>query len=81
MYRDLPSLKEYILIDSLSVSAEAFAINAAGNWELREYKTIEDVLVFQALPASIPLKDIYEESGLTGVEPRIQLKSSSSKSS
>lgn len=73
LYRDIPTLKEYVLIDSLSVSVETFAINPSGFWELREYKTLEDALRFQSLPVSIPLKDIYEDSGLTGTEPLVRL--------
>ena len=72
LYRDIPTLKEYILIDSRSVSVEAFAINPSGLWELREYKTLEDVLPFQSVPVSIPLKDVYEDSGLTGAEPLVK---------
>lgn len=73
LYRDIPTLKEYILVDSLSVHVEAFALNQSGHWELREYKAMENVLDLQSLSASVSLKEIYEDSGLTGAEPRIKL--------
>ncbi|GAA4755616.1 Uma2 family endonuclease [Flavisolibacter ginsenosidimutans] len=73
LYRDITSLKECVLIDSMSVFIEAFAVNASGHWELREYETVDDVLQFQSLPVSIPLKDIYEDSGLTGAESSLFL--------
>ena len=38
LYRELDTLKEYILIDSESVNVDAFSINKSGLWELREYK-------------------------------------------
>jgi len=73
LYRDIPTLKEYVLIDSVSVFIEAFAVNASGRWELREYKSVDDVLQFQPLPVSIQLKDVYEDSGLTGAESSLRL--------
>ncbi|MFD2288398.1 Uma2 family endonuclease [Pedobacter petrophilus] len=38
LYRDIPSLKEYIMIDSTEIFIEAFHINENENWELKEYK-------------------------------------------
>ena len=73
LYRDIPTLKEFILVDSRSISVEAFAVNNSGKWELTEYKALEDTLSFQSLSVSIPLTEIYEDSGLTGAEPRIKL--------
>ena len=65
LYRGIPSLKEYILIDSEAIQIEAFAINAGGNWELREFKSIEDTLVMPAIQVSISLTDIYESVKFT----------------
>ena len=59
LYRDIPSLKEYILIDSETVNVDAFAINAQGYWELREYKTISETLHLPAIQLNIPLLAIY----------------------
>ena len=60
LYRDIESIKEYILVDSLSVSIEVFSKNESNIWELHEYKTIDDCLVSSALNLTILLKDIYE---------------------
>jgi len=60
LYRDIPSLKEYILIGSESVAVESFYINEQSHWELREYNSISDNLQIGALQMSLPLKDIYE---------------------
>lgn len=65
LYRDIPNLREYILIDSLSVSVEAFRVNKNGHWELEEYKSLEEVLQLPSLKVSIPLEDIYDGSSLT----------------
>ena len=59
LYRDIPSLKEYILIDSESVNTEVFRINTGGHWELEEYKTLEATLLIEALSISINIGDIY----------------------
>lgn len=62
LYRDIPSLKEYILVDSESISIEAFRLNTVGNWELQEYKSSGDILVIPSISINIPLSEIY--SGL-----------------
>ena len=64
LYRDIATLKEYILIDSESISIEAFYINEHGNWELKEYKSIDETLYLQAIQISLELKEIYEGSSI-----------------
>ena len=63
LYRDIPTLKEYLLIDSLSISIEAFAINEAGYWELKEYKSPDESLL-QSIKTYLSLKEIYEGTKL-----------------
>ncbi|MEX2230606.1 MAG: Uma2 family endonuclease [Cyclobacteriaceae bacterium] len=60
LYRDIPTLKEYILIDSESINIEAFRINASGNWELEEYKQLSKILELSSVQVAIPLSEIYE---------------------
>ena len=62
LYRDIPALKEYILINSESIGIEAFRINLKGHWELEEYKTIQETLPLPTLDITLPLKEIYEET-------------------
>jgi Uma2 family endonuclease len=59
LYRDIVTLKEYILVDS-TIAVETFRINDTGHWELEEYKSINDILLVKALQLSIPLTEIYE---------------------
>lgn len=61
LYRAIPSLKEYIMIDSRRMSIEAFSINASGLWELREYHKENKDLVIKAAGISIPLRRIYKD--------------------
>lgn len=60
LFRDIISLKEYILVDSESLNVYAFRINEGGHWELQEYKQIEDVLPIKVLDLTIPIVEIYE---------------------
>jgi Uma2 family endonuclease len=64
LYRDIATLKEYILIDSESISIEAFYINEHGNWELKEYKSIDKTLYLQAIHTALELREIYEGTKL-----------------
>ena len=64
LYRDIASLREYILIDSENILAEVFSINQKGLWELREYKTINETLLIQTIQMELPMAVIYEGTKL-----------------
>lgn len=66
LYREIPTLREYVLIDSTAVHVEAFAINKNGFWELRECKTMDDTLHFPSLSVDIPLSEVYEHVKFVG---------------
>jgi Uma2 family endonuclease len=61
LYRDIPTLKEYVLIDSEMIGVEIFRLNANRNWELEEYKSLDKELCIQIVDTSIQLIDIYED--------------------
>ena len=58
LYRDIPTLREYILVDSEHVHIEAFRLNAAHRWELEEYNSLEDQLHVKAISEIIPVAEI-----------------------
>jgi Uma2 family endonuclease len=60
LYRDIPTLKEYILVDSESIGVEAWHINESNHWELEEYKSINEMLAVKAVGIDMPLQEIYE---------------------
>lgn len=60
LYKDIPSLKEYIMIDSESVSVEAYYINDEQNWALNKYEDISDMLNFVSMGFNVALSDIYD---------------------
>jgi Uma2 family endonuclease len=63
LYRDIPTLREYVLVDSESVKVEAHFINEKGLWALKEYENLDAVLEIPTIQVSVPLSDIY--SGLS----------------
>jgi Uma2 family endonuclease len=63
LYRDIPTLREYVLVDSESVKVEAHFINEKGLWALKEYENLDAVLEIPPIQVSVPLSDIY--SGLS----------------
>jgi len=60
LYKDIPSLKEYIMIDSESVLVEAYYINDEQNWDLHQHQDISDILTLVSMGFDIGLADIYE---------------------
>ncbi len=60
LYRDITSLREYIMVDSEKVGIEVFRINESNHWELEEYKLKTGTLVIKAVDAQITLEEIYE---------------------
>jgi Uma2 family endonuclease len=60
LYRDIPTLREYVMIDPVAISIEAFFINENGNWELRIIKKLNEMLELRSINASLDLREIYE---------------------
>lgn len=60
LYRDIPTLKEYVLVDSESINIEAFRINDHRNWELIEYNSLADHLMLETVSVTMPLAEIYD---------------------
>lgn len=60
LYRQIPSLKEYILIDSESIHIEAFRLNERLHWELEEYNQVTDSVLLSSIQTSILISEIYE---------------------
>jgi len=59
LYKDIPSLKEYIMIESESVLVEAYYINEEKNWALNQHKELSEALTFVSMGFNIALSDIY----------------------
>lgn len=66
LYRAIPSLREYILVEPETVGIEVFYINADGHWELKEYKQIDETININTIKVSLPLLVIYEGTNVAG---------------
>lgn len=71
LYRDISTLKEYILVDSESVNIEAFRINRNNHWELEEYKTLSGKLSMPSVQIDILIADIYDGTKLSDTVSKI----------
>jgi Uma2 family endonuclease len=61
LYRNTPSLKEYILIPSLEISIEKFTKLPNGFWNFGESTNIEDVFEIANIEFSCPVRDLYRD--------------------
>lgn len=60
LYRNIPSLKEYIMIDTEAINVEIFTLTEMNRWELKELKDLTQSLVIQAVNFSVSLAEVYE---------------------
>jgi Uma2 family endonuclease len=60
-YRQIKTLKEYILIDSESISVEQFSKGEDEKWVLTEYKNINSLFTILTLNLSLKLSIIYKD--------------------
>ena len=63
-YRDIPTLQEYILVDTKTLNVEAFRLNKSKHWELEEYTLLSETLSMPSIDVSIPLAEIYATTKL-----------------
>ena len=66
-YRSIPSLREYVLIDSRTVHVEVFRREPGNRWLFEEYGP-GCVVVFDAIGLTVPIAALYEDLRLTHVE-------------
>jgi Uma2 family endonuclease len=60
LYRDIPTLKEYILVDSESIYIEVFRLNERNHWELEEYNSVDEELYIKAIDEKVLVTEIYD---------------------
>lgn len=60
-YRQLNSLREYVLISQEEAQVERFTKQPNGNWLLSIYKGLDSTLPLSTVAIEIPLTDIYED--------------------
>lgn len=60
LYRDLPSLKEYILISSTKILVEHYIKQADNRWQLTVYKRKEDLFTILSIDFTTEIGVFYE---------------------
>jgi Uma2 family endonuclease len=66
LYRDIATLKEYILVDPESTDIEIFRLNENGHWELEEYKSLTDTVIIKSIDETVLVSDIYDGVRIAG---------------
>jgi Uma2 family endonuclease len=64
LYRAIPALKDYLLVDSQSIHVEHFAINKEGLWQLKEYNNLNEDIFIETHNVKLAMEDVYERSKL-----------------
>ena len=64
LYRDIPTLREYVLVETKCVCIEAFRLNQSGHWELEEYRSLSGNLDISSINIVIPIAEIYARTKL-----------------
>ncbi|MCP9751511.1 Uma2 family endonuclease [Ferruginibacter sp. HRS2-29] len=60
LYRDIPSLKEYIVVDSEKMFVQNNTKIADKSWQMTEYNEADESLIINTVQIGISLKDIYK---------------------
>lgn len=59
LYREIESVKEYLLIHSKKIAVEHFSRQADNSWIYRETKSLDAMVVIPALDISLSLETLY----------------------
>lgn len=65
LYRTIPSLHEYLLVDQYSVDVEHGRKQPDGAWLIRDFSNPEDEVVLESIACRLNLQDLYRDI-LTG---------------
>ena len=60
LYRDIPTLKEYVLVEPESVSVIIYRKNNIFAWQQQKYLSLDDVLELLSIQVALTMKEIYE---------------------
>ncbi len=61
-YRQIPSLREYVLVSQTGPLVEVFTRQADNQWLLRPCEGLEAVLWLESVEAEIPMRDVYDKT-------------------
>ncbi len=66
LYRTLPSLAEYLLVDQTPVDVEHWRKLPNGNWELATIRDRSAVIHLESLGCDLPVEEIYRNADTLG---------------
>ncbi|OQX22565.1 MAG: hypothetical protein BWK80_30175, partial [Desulfobacteraceae bacterium IS3] len=58
-YRNIGTLRDYILIDQYACHIEHFFKNKSGKWESEEFDNLSDVFALRSVDAKLSLEAVY----------------------
>ncbi len=61
LFKEIPTLKEYVVVDSEAIASETYYLDNYGNWQKTQYNTIGESIFLKSLQISLELKDVYDE--------------------
>ncbi|MBD0353177.1 MAG: Uma2 family endonuclease, partial [Flavisolibacter sp.] len=68
LYRDIPALKEYILISSREILIEKYTRLSAHFWNFREINNPEEVLQIESIAFNCPIKELYRNVSFQNID-------------
>ncbi len=60
-YRQITSLREYVLVDQATAQIEHFALGFDGKWSLTEIAGLDKTLSLDSIGCQIPLAEVYRK--------------------
>jgi Uma2 family endonuclease len=65
LYRQIPSLKEYLLVTQGRVQVELFTRGEDGRWTLSDYSALSDRVPLASVDATLALTEVYDKVDFT----------------
>jgi Uma2 family endonuclease len=62
LYREMPSLREFLLIDEMSVFVDRYTRQADRSWIITNFQNLEDVIWLQSLDCSVTVSEFYRKA-------------------
>jgi Uma2 family endonuclease len=59
LYRQVPSLRQYLTLDSSNIHAELHTLDELGRWVLTETRNLAAVLDLSSIGCQVPLAEVY----------------------
>jgi Uma2 family endonuclease len=64
LYRQLPSLQEYLLVAQDRVSVELYTRGTEGRWTLADYRAVSERVSLASIDCTLALSEVYDKVGI-----------------